>query len=224
LGFAVILGGCNMSKKRNLNSLIKISLLGAIAFILMLLEFPIPGVPPFLKLDFSDLPALIGGFALGPIAGVVVELIKNILHVVIRGTTTGGTGELANLLVGGVFVYVASLIYHKNKTKKNAIMGLMVGTIVMTVVAGIFNYYILIPLYATLFGGLENVIGAAAVANKAITSLSTLIILGITPFNIFKGIVVSGVTLAMYKKVSPLIHRESLNVEQEKLRGKASNL
>lgn len=213
-----------MSKKRNLNSLIKIALLGAIAFIIMLFEFPIPGFPPFLKLDFSDLPALIGGFALGPVAGIMVELIKNILNVVMHGTTTGGVGELANLLVGGVFVYVASFIYHKNKTRKNAVMGLIAGTILMTIVAGVFNFYVLIPLYATLFGGLENVIGAAAVANKSINSLGTLIVIGITPFNILKGIIVSGITLALYKKVSPLIHKESLNVEQQKLREKASNL
>ncbi|MEG0771848.1 ECF transporter S component [Clostridium sp.] len=213
-----------MSKKRNLNSLIKIALLGAIAFIIMLFEFPIPGFPPFLKLDFSDLPALIGGFALGPVAGIMVELIKNILNVVMHGTTTGGVGELANLLVGGVFVYVASFIYHKNKTRKSAVMGLIAGTILMTIVAGVFNFYVLIPLYATLFGGLENVIGAAAVANKSINSLGTLIVIGITPFNILKGIIVSGITLALYKKVSPLIHKESLNVEQQKLREKASNL
>jgi riboflavin transporter len=213
-----------MTKKTSLNSLIKISLLGAIAFILMLLEFPIPGFPPFLKLDFSDLPALIGGFALGPVAGVTVELIKNVLNLIMHGTTTGGIGELANLLVGGVFVYVASLIYHKNKTKKSAVVGLIAGTIAMTVVAGVFNYYVLIPLYAKLFGGLENVIGAAAAANKAITSLGTLIVIGITPFNILKGVVVSTITLAIYKKVSPLIHKESLNVEQQKLKGKASNL
>lgn len=213
-----------MSKKKNLNSLIKISLLGAIAFIIMLFEFPIPGFPPFLKLDFSDLPALIGGFALGPVAGVLIELIKNILNLIMHGTTTGGTGELANLLVGGIFVYVASFIYHRNKNKKNAVMGLVAGTIAMTVVAGAFNYFILIPLYATLFGGLENVIGAAAVANKAINSLGTLIVIGITPFNILKGIVVSGITLALYKKVSPLIHKENVNLEQKKLKGETSNL
>jgi riboflavin transporter len=94
----------------------------------------------------------------------------------------------------------------------------------MTIVAGVFNFYVLIPLYATLFGGIENVIGAAAVANKSINSLGTLIVIGITPFNILKGIIVSGITLALYKKVSPLIHKESLNVEQQKLREKASNL
>lgn len=213
-----------MKRKTNLNSLIKISLLGAIAFILMLFEFPIPGFPPFLKLDLSDLPALIGGFALGPVAGIIVELIKNILNVILHGSSTGGTGELANFLVGGTFVGVASFVYHRGKTRKNAIIGLISGTIAMTLVAGLFNYFVLIPLYATMFGGLNNVIGAAAAANKSIDSLASLIVIGITPFNILKGAVVSVITFASYKKVSPLIHKESLNLEQQKLKEKASNL
>jgi len=222
LGFVTILGGYKMTRRTSLNSLVKISLLGAMAFILMLFEFPIPGFPPFLKLDFSDLPALIGAFALGPVSGIIIELIKNILNFLIHGSTTGGIGEIANFLVGGVFVYVASLIYHKDKTRKNAIIGLIVGTISMTVIAGVFNYYVLLPLYAKLFGGAENVIAASG--SKNITSFMSLIVIGITPFNIIKGVVVSIITFASYKKVSPLIHKESLNIEQEKLRRKASNL
>ncbi|WP_291571394.1 ECF transporter S component [Clostridium sp. UBA4548] len=213
-----------MKKKTNLNSLIKISLLGAIAFILMLFEFPIPGFPPFLKLDFSDLPALIGGFALGPVAGIIIEFIKNVLNIILHGSSTGGVGEFANFLVGGVFVYVASWVYHKDKSRKKAIIGLISGTIAMTLVAGLFNYFILIPIYAKLFGGLNNVIGAAAAANKSISSLASLIVIGITPFNILKGAAVSVITFASYKKVSPLIHKESLALEQQKLKEKAGNI
>lgn len=213
-----------MTKKKNLNTLIKISLLGAMAFILMLFEFPIPGFPPFLKLDFSDLPALIGAFALGPISGVVIELIKNILNLTMHGTTTGGIGELANFLVGGVFVYVAAFIYHKNKTRKSALIGLISGTIAMTIVAAVFNYTVLLPLYAVLFGGMDNVIGAATSGNKNINSVMSLIVIGITPFNILKGVVVSGITFASYKKVSPLIHKENFKVEQDKLKQKVNNI
>ncbi|HCO73413.1 MAG TPA: hemolysin [Clostridium sp.] len=128
-----------MNTSKNVNRLVKISLLVAIAFILMLFEFPIPGFPPFLKLDLSDLPALIGGFALGPVAGVIIEGGKVILNLVFHGTYTGGVGEFANFLIGGSFVFVASYVYHKNKTKKSAIIGLILGTIIMTIVVLIFG-------------------------------------------------------------------------------------
>ena len=203
-----------MKTSKNVNRLVKISLLVAMAFVLMLFEFPIPGFPPFLKLDFSDLPALIGGFALGPVAGVIIEGGKVILNLVFHGSYTGGVGELANFLVGGSFVFVASYIYHKNKTKKNAIIGLIIGTIVMTIVGALFNYYILIPLYATIMGGMSNVIGFSAEGNSNIGSLVGIIVLGITPFNIIKGAIVSLITFVSYKRISPLISRENILAEQ----------
>ncbi|HAK41441.1 MAG TPA: ECF transporter S component [Clostridium sp.] len=203
-----------MKTSKNVNRLVKISLLVAMAFILMLFEFPIPGFPPFLKLDFSDLPALIGGFALGPVAGVIIEGGKVILNLVFHGSYTGGVGEFANFLVGGSFVFVASYIYHKNKTKKNAIIGLIIGTIVMTIVGALFNYYILIPLYATIMGGMSNVIGFSAEGNSNIGSLVGIIVLGITPFNIIKGAIVSLITFVSYKRISPLISRENILAEQ----------
>ena len=203
-----------MKTSKNVNRLVKISLLVAMAFVLMLFEFPIPGFPPFLKLDFSDLPALIGGFALGPVAGVIIEGGKVILNLVFHGSYTGGVGEFANFLVGGSFVFVASYIYHKNKTKKNAIIGLIIGTIVMTIVGALFNYYILIPLYATIMGGMSNVIGFAAEGNSNIGGLVGIIVLGITPFNIIKGTIVSLITFVSYKRISPLISRENILAEQ----------
>lgn len=203
-----------MKTSKNVNRLVKISLLVAMAFILMLFEFPIPGFPPFLKLDFSDLPALIGGFALGPVAGVIIEGGKVILNLVFHGSYTGGVGEFANFLVGGSFVFVASYIYHKNKTKKSAIIGLIIGTIVMTIVGALLNYYILIPLYATIMGGMSNVIGFAAEGNSSIGSLVGIIVLGITPFNIIKGAIVSLITFVSYKRISPLISRENILAEQ----------
>ena len=203
-----------MKTSKNVNRLVKISLLVAMAFVLMLFEFPIPGFPPFLKLDFSDLPALIGGFALGPVAGVIIEGGKVILNLVFHGSYTGGVGEFANFLIGGSFVFVASYIYHKNKTKKNAIIGLIIGTIVMTIVGALFNYYILIPLYATIMGGMSNVIGFSAEGNSNIGSLVGIIVLGITPFNIIKGTIVSLITFVSYKRISPLISRENILAEQ----------
>ena len=208
-----------MNTSKNVNRLVKISLLVAIAFILMLFEFPIPGFPPFLKLDLSDLPALIGGFALGPVAGVIIEGGKVILNLVFHGSYTGGVGEFANFLVGGSFVFVASYIYHKNKTKKNAIIGLISGTIVMTIVGAVFNYFVLIPLYATIMGGMANVIGASAEGNSNISSLTGIIVLGITPFNIIKGAIVSFITFVSYKRISPLLNRENILAEQSMKKG-----
>ncbi|MEG0132711.1 MAG: ECF transporter S component [Clostridium sp.] len=203
-----------MNKSKNVNRLVKISLLVAMGFVLMLFDFPIPGFPPFLKLDLSDLPALIGGFALGPVAGVIVEGGKVILNLVFSGSITGGVGEFANFLIGGTFVYVAAFIYHRNKTKKSAAIGLILGTIAMTIVGAVFNYYILIPLYGTIMGGMSNVIGASAEGNANISSLAGIIVLGITPFNILKGVLVSVITFASYKKISPLINRENSIMEQ----------
>lgn len=207
---AVNLGGIlKMNKSKNVNRLVKISMLTAMAFVLMLFEFPIPGFPPFLELDFSDLPALIGGLALGPVAGVIVEGGKILLNLAFNGTITAGIGELANFLIGGTFVFVASFIYHRNKTKKSAIIGLILGTLAMTIVGAVFNYYILLPFYAKIMGGMGSVVGFAAKGNSNISSALGIVVLGITPFNIIKGSMVSLVTFASYKKISPLINREN---------------
>lgn len=205
-----------MNQSQKLNRLVKISLLVAIAAVLMLLEFPIPIFPGFLKFDLSDLPALIGGFALGPVAGVIIEGGKVLLNTLFTGSITGGVGEVANFLIGGSFVFVASYMYHKEKTKKNAAIGLVMGTIVMTIVGAVFNYFVLIPLYATLFGGMDTIIGMSAESNSAISNLGGVILLGITPFNILKGSVVSLVTFVTYKKVSPLINKENMLLDQKK--------
>ncbi len=207
-----------MNSSKNVNRLVKISLLVAMAFVLMLFDFPVPGFPPFLKFDLSDLPALIGGFALGPVAGVAIEGGKVILNLLFTGSATGGIGEFANFIIGASFVFVAAVIYHKNKTKKSALIGLALGTIAMTVVGAVFNYYILIPLYATMYGGMESIIGMSAEGNSAISSLAGIIIIGITPFNILKGLVVSVITFASYKKVAPLINKENSNMKQQTVR------
>ena len=117
-------------------NLVKVAMLAAVSFVLMLVSFPIAAIfPPFLKFDLSDLPALLGGFALGPVAGMFIELIKNILNILIKGTDTGGIGELSNFIVGCFFVVPASIIYMKSKTRRNAIKGMLAGIIFMTVSA-----------------------------------------------------------------------------------------
>lgn len=195
-------------RKEDFNSrtMVKISVLGVIAFILMLLDFPLWFTPPFLKFDVSDVPALIGSFALGPMAGVIVQLVKNLLKILLAGTNTAVVGEIANFIVGSVFAYVAGLIYYREKTFKNAVIGLVVGTIAMTVAISIANYYIMIPFYAKAYGmPLDKIITISGAVNKYVVDLKSLIIFAVIPFNLLKGVVVSLITILLYKRVSPIL-------------------
>lgn len=204
-------------RQTNLNKMIKISLLATIAFILMFFEFPLPIFPEFLKIDLSDLPALLGTFSLGPVSGILIELLKNVLHVMFKGTSTGLVGELANFIVGSIFVVVAGIIYNIRKSKKNAVLGLLAGTIVMSVCATIINYAVLLPLYAKVFKApIEAFVAMGSAVNSNIKSVKDLVLLSILPFNIIKGIIASLVTIPIYKKVSPILHKEEVLEDNKK--------
>lgn len=208
-----------MNKSKQLDKLVKISLLSAMAFLLMLIELPIPIFPAFLKIDLSDLPALVGAFALGPVAGVVIEGLKVLLNLVFHGTTTAGVGEVANFLIGASFVFTAGVIYKRNKVKRNAIKGLIAGTLIMTVIGAVINYTFLIPVYATAFHvPLNVIIGMGTKVNSNITDLSTLVLFAIVPFNLIKGAAVSFVTAAIYKKISVILTHEVVG-DKKKLVG-----
>lgn len=186
---------------------VKIGLLSAVSFALMLLSFPIAVIfPSFLRMDLSDVPALLGAFAMGPVAGVLIELIKNILNILIKGTETGGVGELSNFIVGSAFIIPAAVIYRRLKNKKGALLGMLFGMVSMTVVACLSNYYLIIPLYTRIFP-LEAIIGMAAAANRAIVDMRTYILFAVIPFNLLKAVLISVTTLLIYKKLSPLLHR-----------------
>lgn len=204
-------------RQTNLNKMIKISLLATIAFILMFFEFPLPIFPEFLKIDLSDLPALLGTFSLGPVSGILIELLKNVLHVMFKGTSTGLVGELANFIVGSIFVVIAGIIYNMKKSKKSAILGLLAGTIVMSVCATIINYAVLLPLYAKVFKApIEAFVAMGSAINSNIKSVKDLVLLSILPFNIIKGIIASLVTIPIYKKVSPILHKEEVLEDNKK--------
>lgn len=195
----------HQSKKLlNIKNMTKISILSVIAFILMQLEFPVPLFPSFLKIDLSDLPALVGGFALGPIVGILIELFKNLMHLI--QTSTSGVGELANFLVGVALVAPASLIYYRDKTKKNAVIGLFVGTIAMGIVGGLSNYFILLPFYANVLKfPINAIVEMGSLVNSNIVDLNSLIFYAIIPFNIIKGMVLSVITMLIYKRISSLL-------------------
>lgn len=178
-------------KKVTLLTLIKVSVLSAMAFVLMYLDFPLPIFPAFLKIDFSDIPALLGTFAMGPVAGIIIELIKNLLIILLKGTQTGFVGEFANFIVGAALVGTAGIIYSRSKTRKGALISIISGILAMSALASIANYFILLPLY-----------GITEVAER-----SSLVVYSILPFNIFKGVLAGAITFLAYKKLSPILHR-----------------
>ena len=180
----------------NTNKMIKISLLSALALILMYIDFPVVPLFPWLKIDLSDVPALIGAFGFGPLAGVLIELIKNILIVLTKGTQTGFVGEIANFLVGVALILPAALVYHKNKSKKTAILGMVVGAVCIEVVGIIANVYFLLPVYGMKMTSAE---------------LMQYVTLGLLPFNGIKAVLVSIVTYIVYKKVSVSIFQVEPN-------------
>lgn len=180
------------TKTLNTNRFIKLSLLSAIAVILMYIDFPVIPIFPWLKIDLSDVPALMGAFAFGPLAGVIIELMKNLLILIIKGTGTGFVGEFANFLVGVALVWPAALVYKKNKTKKTAILGMVLGFLCIEVVGILANVYLLLPAYGMAMSKAE---------------LMQYVTVGLIPFNGIKSILVCGITYALYKKVSASIFK-----------------
>lgn len=183
-----------------------IALLSALATVLMFIEIPLPFAPSFYKIDFSEVPVLIGTFALGPMAGVLIELIKNLLHIVVKGSDSAFVGELANFILGCSLVIPASLIYLRTKTKKSAIVGLVVGTICFVIAGCLLNAYLLLPVYATMYHmPIDALVAMGTAVNPNITSLTGFVFMAVAPFNLLKGVLVSVVTILLYKQVSPII-------------------
>ena len=187
----------------------KIAMIGvfsAIAAILMLFEFPVPFAPPFYELDFSEIPALIGGFAFGPVAGVMIEFVKILLKLLIKGTSTAFVGDLANFLVGCSFILPASIIYMFKKTKKNAIVACGIGTLIMTVFGSLFNAIYLLPTFANLYGmPIEAIISMGTEVNKGITSISTLVLFAVVPEEVKKKLLSFINYLIIYHKIISVI-------------------
>ena len=194
------------SAKMNVRTMVEIGMLGAISVILMMFEIPLWFAPSFYKIDLSEVPVLIGAFALGPVAGALIELVKILLHLLLKGTSTAGVGDLANFLIGCAMAVPAACIYQKQKTKKNAIIGLVCGTAVMTIAGSFLNALVLLPAYAAAFGmPIDALVGMGTAVNKAITSVATFALFAVAPFNIVKGVLVSLITMLLYKHVSPIL-------------------
>lgn len=183
-----------------------IGMFSAISGILMTLEIPVPFAPPFYKLDFSELPALIGAFAFGPVAGLMIEFCKVLLKLLLKGTTTAFVGDFANFAVGCSFLLPASIYYLFHKNKKSAMLGAAMGTVIMTVFGTAFNAIYLLPKFSDIYGlPLSEIIEMGAAVNPAINSVTTLVIFAVAPLNVIKGGAVSVITLLIYKKLSPIL-------------------
>ena len=191
-------------KKQNVHKITITAIMGAIGFILMLLEFPLAFmIPSFIKFDFSELPALITGFAIGPVWGVLVCLIKNILHLFVG--QTAGVGELSNFVLGAIFVFTAGIIYKKKKTRAGALIGSLVGAVTMAVVSVATNYFFVYPIYAKMLIPMDAIIAMySAILPEADTLIETLVIFNL-PFNLAKGLIEAAICFMVYKKLSPIL-------------------
>lgn len=197
------------ASRSNIHVLAKIAILGAIAFVLMMVEFPVPFLaPPFYKMDFSELPVLLGGFALGPAAAVGIEALKIVLNIMFQGTSTAYVGEFANFLIGISLSVPAAMIYTANKSRKSAVKGMVVGTVVMALMGVLLNYFVLLPAYSYFYHlPIDTIVAMGAQIFPFIQNKLMFVIACVTPFNLLKGVMISVITALIYKRVSPVLHK-----------------
>ena len=195
-------------RKDTTHNLTVAAMLSAVAFILMFIEFPIPMlIPSFVKMDFSDLPALLGAFALGPVYGVVISFMKNLLHIVIKGTSTACVGELSNFILGAIFSAVAGYIYKHHKSRKTAIIGAVAGAVAMGVLSVPSNYFVVYPAYVQFYHmPLEAILGMYQAILPSADSLIKCLILFNLPFTLVKGLLDAVLCMLIYKPLSPILH------------------
>ena len=185
------------------------AMLSAVAFILMFIEFPIPAlIPSFVKLDISDLPELLAAFSLGPIYGVAVTFLKNLLHILIKGTSSAYVGELFNFVMGSVFAFSAGFIYQRKKSRKSALLGSVVGAVLMAVLSVPLNYFLVYPAYVVCYGlPLEAIIGMYQAILPSADSLIKCLVIFNLPFTFFKGMLDVVLCFLIYKPLFPLLHK-----------------
>lgn len=187
----------------NVRKLVTMAMFAALSTLLMFFEFPLPFLPTFLKLDFSDVPVLIGAFIFGPIAGIAITLVKDIIHALFA-TTTAGVGELADFIITGSFVLTASLIYNFKKNTLFAVWGCIAGIIAMIIFGSISNYYLILPFYSK-FMPMDQIFAMCAKVNPFIKNTWTYILYAIAPFNLIKASVIAVITLIVYKRLANII-------------------
>ena len=199
-----------MNQKRmfNVRNVVLIGMFSALAAVLETLQIPVPFAPPFYKLDFAELPVLVGGFAMGPVPAMLIAVVKNLLKLLINGTSTFYVGEVANAVGSMLLSVPAPLSYRRHKTKKVAMAALAVSVVIAVIGAVFINCFLTIPTYAIAFGGMENIIAMGTAVNPAITNLYTFAIFAIVPFNLLKCSLNALVTVLVYKRISVILHAE----------------
>ena len=190
------------TKAVNVRYLTVTAMLSAVAYILMFLDFSVPFMPGFIKMDLSELPALIGSFSMGPLCGVMICLVKNVLHLFI--TTTGGVGELSNFILGVAFVLPAGLIYKHKKTRKTALAGSLLGTVIMAVFSVVSNYFLVYPVYYN-FMPEDRILAAYQLILPSMKSILQCLICFNMPFTFVKGLFSVVITFLVYKHISPIL-------------------
>lgn len=188
-------------KKYSLKSFVTIGMLSSLAFVLMLIKFPIPPFPPYLTVDFSDIPALIAAFMFGPAAAILVELIKNIIDYIVVGSEAGiPIGNIANFLAGITFVLPTYYVYKRLNATKGLVFSLVVGTLFMAVFMSVLNYFAVLPAYIALLGW--DPMSASA--------LRQLVVTAVLPFNIIKGLIIAAIFIIIYKRMSHWFAKNTL--------------
>lgn len=194
----------NTSTMIRTKDMTKVAMLSVIGFVLMYFQLPLTFVaPPFMKLDISDLPVLMGAFTMGPVYGIIIAALKNLMHIIFKGTMTAGVGELSNFIISSTFALVSSYIYRKHKTYKGAVLSMTVGVLAMTILAMTSNYFVVFPLYGKVMP-MDAIIAMGSAITPKITGLFTMMIYSVLPFNLIKGFTTSAVMMLVYKKISPL--------------------
>lgn len=195
-----------MKTKNHIRELTVTAMLSAVGFVLMMIDFSLPMfIPFFVKMDISELPALLASFSLGPVYGVAVCLVKNILAAIFHGST-GGIGEVCNFLLGAAFTASAGLIYKYRKSRKTAALGALVGAVIMALVSVPVNYFITYPVYAQMFGGMDLILGAYQELNPKADSLLFCLVMFNMPFTFVKGVLDAVICFLIYKPLSPILH------------------
>ncbi len=200
------------------------AIFASLAGVLMFLEIPLFFAPSFYKIDLSEIPILVCTFYLGPVAGVAAELVKIMVKLLLKGTSTAFVGDFANFVVGCSFVLPASIIYHARPGKRSALVGMVAGTLVMTVFGSAFNAIYLLPKFAALYGmPMEAIIGMGTKINPRITSVGTLVLFAVVPFNLLKGVIDSALTFLLYKRISPILHKGDQRRQQRRVQTAKEN-
>ena len=174
----------------------------------MLFEIPLPFFPPFYKLGFDEVAVMIGGFAMGPLAGAVIETLKIVLNLLFQGTDTACVGEISNLLIGLSLVIPSSIYYQRHKTRKGAFVSLVIGTLSLAVIGSLSNYFIALPAYSYFYGlPMDAIVGMGTALLPLVSNTFTFVLFMTLPFNILKGVIVGIIVFVLYKRISPLLHR-----------------